>query len=103
MMNPSPTDRIRRKLQRLEHDDAREAVKSTPWAIEKALRARLNETNPETDPQEIERRVALTLERGARPTQPAVVSSAGIPQHVLAARRAERKRVVAQGTSLRRG
>jgi hypothetical protein len=103
MTSPSPADRIRRKLDRMQHDDAREIAQSTPDAIKKALRIRLNETTPGAAPEEIERRVTMALDKGAKPTTSAVAASPGIPRDVLAARRKERKGLVAKGRPQRRG
>jgi hypothetical protein len=84
--------RLRRKLRRLRHDDAREAAASTPEAEVKKLRARLNEQNPHASPEQIEAAIALRIAAGSRPTTAVVPVSPGIPQEVLAARRSERKR-----------
>jgi hypothetical protein len=94
--------RIGRKLRRMQHDDAREAAESTPEAMVKAMREQLNQTFPTATPEEIEAEIARRLARGGKPTTASVPPSPGIPQDVQAARRAERKRVVASNKHLRR-
>ncbi|MGK7870666.1 hypothetical protein [Falsiroseomonas sp. E2-1-a20] len=99
---PTFEQRIQRKLHRMEHDDTREAANSTPDAIVRAMRARLTEEQPQASVPEIEAQVALRIVEGAKPTMAVVKSAPGIPKDVLAARRAERKQIVARGKHLRR-
>lgn len=94
--------RIQNKLHRLKHDDAREAQRSTPEALITELRARLNEQFPAATPEAIEAEIERQLARGSQPTSAVVSPNPGIPKDVLAARRAERKKVVASGRHLRR-
>jgi hypothetical protein len=99
---PTHQKRLRQKLRRMEHDDSREALKGTSEAMEQHLRTTLNERQPGAAPEEIERLVGLVMSKGARPTTSVLKSAPGIPQQVIDARRAERKRTVAAGRNRRR-
>jgi hypothetical protein len=99
---PTFEQRIRKKLHRMEHDDAGEAANSTPDAIVRAMRARLTEEQPQASVKEIEAQIARRVAAGAKPTTAIIKSAPGIPKDVLAARHAERKKTVARGKHLRR-
>lgn len=102
MSDRTPEQRIRRKLDRMQHDDAREAEASTPEAIVKAMRARLNEQFPDKSPEEIEAEIERRRAQGSKPTTAVLPPNPGIPKDVQAARRAERKKLVAKNRHLRR-
>jgi hypothetical protein len=102
MTNPTTEQRIGRKLRRMQHDDAREAQRSTPEALISELRTRLNEQYPAATPGEIEAEIERRLARGSQPTSAVVPTNPGVPKDIQAARRTERKRIVASGRNLRR-
>jgi hypothetical protein len=95
--------RLRLKLRRLQHDDKREAAHSTLASIIMAHRARLNAQHPDLSVAEIEAMLRTIIAVGMRPTKdPLPKPSLGIPEEVLAARRAERRAMVRHGRSARR-
>jgi hypothetical protein len=102
MTHQTTEQRIRTKLHRMQHDDTREAQRSTPEAITQELRARLNEQFPTRTPAEIEDEIERRLARGSAPTTAVVPPNPGIPSDAQAARRAGRKKQVAAGRHLRR-
>lgn len=102
MTHQTIEQRTRKKLHRMQHDDAREAQRSTPEVLITDLRARLNEQFPNATPDAIETEIERRLARGSHSTSAVVPPNPGIPKDTLAARRAERKKVVASGRNLRR-
>lgn len=102
MANPTNEQRISRKLHRMQHDDAREAQRSTPEALITELRTRLNEQYPNATSEKIEAEIKRRLALGSQPTSAVVPINPGIPKDILAARRTERKKIVASGRNLRR-
>jgi hypothetical protein len=82
--------RLRLKLHRMEHDDRREAAKSSLDCATRTLRQRLVEENPDASPASIEAMVTRRLERGLQPTTDSYPRPQGVPPDVLAARKAVR-------------
>ncbi|MDO9714290.1 hypothetical protein [Paracraurococcus lichenis] len=85
------------------HDDARDAAASTLDAIVRDLREKLNAQFPGASVKQIEAEITRRLAAGAKPTTAVVPVSPGIPKEVLAARRAERRKVVNANHHRRRG
>ena len=86
--------RTRQVLDQMDAANFREWMAVTMQSSEREARTRFQERYPDDTPQQIERRVAFVMEKGAKPTTAKALEAGGIPVEVLKARRAERKRQV---------
>jgi hypothetical protein len=86
--------RTRQVLDQMDGATQREWMAVTMQSSERAARTRIQERYPHDTPEEIERRVAFVMKKGAKPTTAKVLEPGVIPAEVLEARKAERKRQV---------
>lgn len=86
--------RMRQVLDQMDAASHREWMAVTMQSSEREARARFQERYPDDTPEQIERRVAFVMEKGAKPTTAKALEPGGIPVEVLKARKAERKRQV---------
>ena len=86
--------RTRQVLDQMDAANFREWMAVIMQSSEREARARFQERYPDDTPEEIERRVAFVMIKGATPTTAKALEPGSIPVEVKKARKAERKRQV---------
>jgi len=101
-MKKSYKARLRETLGGMEASNRHERGEVSMASVEKKVRADLQREKPHLSVGEIDERVKEIVSRGSAPTKALAPKPGQIPKDVLAARKAERKRIVKSNRNRRR-